>query len=446
MKKPRIISKNNRLIFLGIGGVGVNSLAKYCFFSGYKIIGYDKENNEFVSEIKKLGVRVINDEKKVIFNKNDYVIYTSALDKSEIYKRAKESGAKIIKRSELLASIISLYRNSVAVSGSHGKTTTTAMISHVLYDAELHPTCFIGGSDKKFGNYLFGCGDIAVTEACEYKKNFLDLFPTVSVVTNIDNDHMDAYGDIENLKKAFRQFTKNTVCIYNADDENSKGLSEGNSISVGIDNSAYFSACKLSKDCFGYSFTVKKASKVLGKISLKIGGIHNVYNALCCIAVCDLFGVKFFTIKRSLENFIGVKRREEFLGIKADKKIFADYAHHPKEISATVSAMGIGNGDVLVFQPHTYSRTKLLLEDFISSLKDVKNLVIYKTYPAREKFDSVGSAFNLYLRIKQYNENVVYIESPDELLKFLENKTDGIRVIFMGAGDVYQIAKIYVDK
>ena len=447
MKKPQILRNKKRLVFLGVGGVGMSALAKFCVKAGYEVSGYDMANSSATCELKSQGMFVTADKDKINIGNDDAVIYTSALIGDELLKTARLQNAAIIKRSELLGSVLKLFTKSVAVSGSHGKTTTTAMIAHILTCAKMQPTCFIGGEDRVFGNFLCGDDKIAVAEACEYKKNFLDLTPQIAVVTNIDNDHLDSFGNIENEIEAFCKFTHNSLCVFNADDKNSRVLSEETSVSFGIENLADISATDISRSKSKYSFTVKKGSFVLGRITLSVCGLHNIYNALAAIAVADILNVRFTVVKKALENFHGVKRREEYLGRVGDlggAEVYADYAHHPSEIKAVADSLFVGNNDVVVFQPHTYSRTRLLLEDFLNALKDIPNLIIYKTYPAREAFDAEGSAHRLYMELTAKNKKVRYAESPEELFSFLEGDKKRERFLFLGAGDIYDIAKRFI--
>lgn len=449
MKKPQILKNKKRLVFLGIGGVSMSALAKFCLKAGYDVVGYDATPSQVTCELKSLGVFVTCDKDRIEIGESDAVVYTSAVIGDELLKKACEQNAAIIKRSELLGSVLSLFSKSVAVAGSHGKTTTTAMLAHILTCEGAHPTCFIGGDDRVFGNFMYGEEKIAVAEACEYKKNFLDLRPDVAVVTNIDNDHLDSFGSLENEINSFRDFVKGSLRVFNADDENSAALNEGCAVSFGIKKPAFVSARDLYRSNGKYSFTVKKGSLILGRINLAVCGMHNVYNALAAIAVADVLNVRFSVIKKALENFYGVKRREEFLGTIKNlngAEVYADYAHHPSELKAAFGSLNVETTDTVVFQPHTYSRTRLLLPDFLTVLKSVPNLVIYKTYPARESFDAEGSAHKLYMELSATGKKVRYAESPEELFSFLEKDIKSERFLFFGAGDIYDMAKTFVKK
>jgi UDP-N-acetylmuramate--alanine ligase len=329
------------------------------------------------------------------------------------------------------------------VGGSHGKTTATAMIANVLIQAGKNPTVFLGGEDYAFGNFRLG-QNIAVAEACEYKKNITDLKSKIGVVLNVDCDHMDSYKDIGEIKSTFADFVDNSIAVVNADDENCKDIFNSTTVSFGVEKLATYQARRIKKEVNGYSFSLYVHGLARGRIKLLIDGKHNVYNALATIAVCDMLGVKFSDIKAGLEKFCGVKRRNELLGNYKGLNFFADYAHHPKEIKATLLSFKEKREEyIMVFQPHTYSRTKFLMEEFIEALKDEKLLIVYKTYPAREEYDMAGSAKTLYERIKRVSSGkVLYVEDEKELYDLIEKNRLGYDgVLFLGAGDIYYVAQ-----
>ncbi len=421
----------------------MSGLAVYLKERGFLVSGSDANPSDRLKGLADTGIKVASKHSSLLVNGVDAVVYNSAISANnpELLK-AKCKNIPLIKRSELLGEILAEYKKSVAVSGSHGKTTATAMIAQILICAGVNPTVFLGGESIAFGNYRSGGKEIAVAEACEYKRNFLDLIPTIAVVLNIDKDHMDSYKDMNDLSNAFREFAKNSVAVINADDTYGKNIENQSVITYGINGNATFTAGKIKYNGKGYSFTAYAYGRALGRINLSVIGKHNVYNALAGIAVCDLLGVNFKQIKKGLESFNGVKRRSEFLGCLLDKKCYADYAHHPAEISATLNAFNDSGKDyAVVFQPHTYSRTEKLMPEFISALSRIENLIIYKTYPAREKYCKVGSESALYDNLKKVNDGVKLAMSERELTQSLEQFGQSVkRIIFMGAGDIYEIA------
>lgn len=429
----------------------MSALAKYCALSGNAVSGSDNGLTQEVSDLKDNGIKLYPSHNKKNVKNCDLIVYTSAIQKdNEELVYASENKIKVVKRSELLGQIVKNHKNSVGVSGSHGKTTTTAMITHVLYDAKLCPLSFIGGYDNVFSNLLFNKSDFCVFEACEYRKNFLDLSPKIAVVLNIDNDHLDSYGSMENMTEAFKTFIYNRIAILNADDKNCKNIMTITSITFGIKSFADYMAKKIRKEKNGYSFSVYEHNRNIGRINLNIIGKHNIYNALATVAVADYFNIPFSVIKKSLENFSGVKRRNELIGKYYNLSVYCDYAHHPKEIKAILDCYKSDiKKTVFVFQPHTYSRTKILMKDFIGVFSEVKTLIVYKTYSAREQYDSEGSAKKLYDNLKKSGkEQVFYANDDKELARLLKKTIKGkTKILFIGAGDIYYIAKqIIINK
>ena len=439
--------KNKKIHFIGVGGVSMSALAMYLKNKGFTVSGSDIsiQDDTFLS---RLGIKVYRKHDKENIKNCDVVVYTSAISEdNEEYKKAKEIGLPLIKRSILLGRIISQYKNSIGVSGSHGKTTATAMISHVLTEARKNPTIFLGGKDKKFDNFIDGKSDFAVAEVCEYKKNLLDIPVKCALVLNIDNDHMDCYCDIKEMIETFRQFTKDSILVINADDENCQPLYHSSTLTFGINKKAHFMAKKIAYNGVGYSFTAYAYGKKLGRVNLKVMGKHNVYNALATIALTSIYNVEFYYQKKALENFSGVCRRCEFLGEVNDTEYYADYAHHPKEISATMTNFDKDNC-LTIFQPHTYSRTKLLMQEFLDCLMKIKNLIIVDTYSAREVFDEEGSAKTLYENLVGLGKkDVDFVREYNNLKERLDFENDKFdKVLFLGAGDIYDMARKYLQE
>ncbi len=445
MKEGILNKKTSSIYFIGVGGISTSALASHLLSKGFKVSGSDNLKSNLTENLKRMGAKINYGHKENNVLGADAVIYTSAIlaDNPE-FLQAQKVGIPCFKRSELLGEIASNFNRSIAVSGSHGKTTATGMIADVLIKANVDPTVFIGGEHREFGNYRLGGCDTVVLEACEYKKNFLDLKPTVSVILNVDNDHMDSYKDLKDMVDTFGQFSKNSITVVNADDLNASKVFNSTTVSFGVLNKAAYTAKRVKFNGKGYSFTAYAYGRALGRINLNVLGEHNVYNAIATVAVADILGVQFSFVKSALENFCGIKRRNEYLGKKDGLKVYADYAHHPKEILATIkSYREQGENFITVFQPHTYSRTRILMEEFLSVLKDVSPLIIYKTYSAREEFDVDGDAKTLYEELKKVStKKVYYAKTPKELSLAIEkDKESKERIIFLGAGDIYQIAK-----
>ncbi len=427
----------------------MDALARYCFSRGFHVSGSDTVFSDSVKKLITMGVPVLKGHRGKNIEGADLVVYSSAIsvDNPELLCSQRKN-IPTIKRSVLLGEILKEYKTKIAVCGSHGKTTTTSMIAHILNCANVHPTAFIGGEDCEFGNLLDGEGDFAVCEACEYKKNFLDLSPDIAVVLNIDKDHCDSYLDIEDEIQTFAKFIEGKRSVVNVDDVNARKIIDSHSVTYAIENPARFTAKNLESDSGKYSFDVYNEKKKLGKISLSVAGKHNIYNALSAVACCSLCGIEFPKIKEGLENFCGVKRRNEYLGELLGQKVYCDYAHHPKEIFETLKTVSEQNRHPLViFQPHTYSRTVALMEEFSAVLSACERLIIYKTYPAREEFNKEGCAHTLYEKIIKNGGNATYAHTPQDLYKSIKrNIADTSCILTLGAGDVYEIIKSFVKK
>ncbi len=441
----------NKIHFVGIGGVSMSALAEFCLVNGIKVSGSDIAVSDRTKRLKELGCEISYKHQKKNVCGADAVVHSAALDKlnSEIAYAIKKN-IPLFTRGEFLGQVLKEFKTSVAVSGCHGKTTATAMIAHVLISAGIQPTIFLGGESKECANFKFGKSNVVVAEACEYKKSFLSLKPNISVILNVDNDHLDTFKDIDGVKEAFSQFAKNGIAVINADDKNCADISSSAMITFGIEKRANYRAKNLKKKDGCYEFIIETTPSFKKRLKLNIKGKHNVYNALASFAVLDLLKVPRDKIVEHLKTFNGVSRRNEFLG-KIDNLTFvADYAHHPKELKAMLE---VYKGDempiITIFQPHTYSRTKCLMQEFVDVLKDCSPLILYKTYPAREKFDIDGSAYALFQNLKNIKkDSVYYVDDIDVLLKDLKKiSTDQEKkVIIFGAGDLYDEIKNRINK
>lgn len=433
-----ILTKFDRFFFLGIGGVSMSALAKMLFAQGKTVAGCDRCESEYTEELKKLGISVIIENYGDVEN-SQVVVYTDALpENNRSIIQARRLNKVLISRGELLYEVSKQFENTVAVAGCHGKTTCTSMLAHIFSAAGQKFSAHIGGNDVEFSNAYSSGNDYLITEACEYKKNFLYLKPTVAVVLNSDADHLDCYGTEENLKKAYLQFVggaRETVKLYG-------DLPEANATTFGFDDRADYYAKKIRNDNGRFSFTAYEDGKELGRVELSSYGKHNVLNALAATAAARRLGIDFNDIAAGLNSFKGVKRRFERIGTVDGAEWIADYAHHPNEIRAAYkTAKLITRGELyVVFQPHTYSRTKSLFKQFVCVLSQFKKLLIYKTFAAREYFDDTGSALTLSESVKRS----VYGDCEEDIEKFLQGAGVGDTVLFLGAGDIYDIAKILV--
>ena len=431
-----------RLYFIGIGGISMSALAKLFAVRGYAVSGSDGVRGEETENLAFYGVRVYIGEdggRKEIFDA-DLVVYTDAISKEHAELiTAKKLKKRIFSRADLLSAVCDSFSRVIAVAGSHGKTTCTSICAHILKSVGVPFTAHIGGEDSALGNFYTTGEEYFLTEACEYKRNMLKLSPEVAVLLNIDRDHMECYRDESHLIDSFRQFCKGAKTAFVCtDDTRCKTLGEFSSFGIN-DSLADYRATELRANGERYSFTVEEYGKALCRIRLNAIGKCNIYNALAAFAAMRSFGFDEKEIKRGVESFQAVKRRFEKVGSYRGASFICDYAHHPREILSTLAtAQGVSRGELfVVFQPHTYSRTKLLMQEFVTALKPLKNLMVYKTYPAREKYDEEGSAKRLAEIVGSlYSENAF-------VLKTWLKKTvrEGDTVLFLGAGDIYYVAQ-----
>jgi len=415
----------------------MSALAKYLISIGKTVFGYDAERSVFCKELENLGVQIDYGYTAYKQVKDcEVVVYTDAIPSNDLrMEEARKEGKIIISRGQLLYEISRLFNTVIAVSGCHGKTTCTAMLTHIFACAKKNFTAHIGGRDVKYGNFLTVGNDFFISEACEYKKNFLLLKPNISLILNSQPDHLECYGSVENLKKAYLQFAECadlSVSLYS-------DLPIGSAITFGFDKRADFYAFKI-KNCGGkYSFSVCEKGKILGEITLNIYGKHNVLNALAALVVARLVNISFAEIRNGLTSFLGVERRFEVIAKHNGAEVICDYAHHPDEIKASIRiAKKITEGNLyVIFQPHTYSRTKRLFKRFVQVLSPIKQLLIYKTFAAREYYDDSGSALTLSQAIKKSR----YADSVREIEYFVKEAIKGDTVLILGAGEIYDIAK-----
>lgn len=421
----------------------MSALAKLLSVCGYNVSGSDAVRGEEVDSLAFYGVKVYIGEAdgNQALLQSDVVVYTDAIPLNHIeLKTAYEKGKRVYSRAEFLSLVCKNFSTVIAIAGSHGKTTCTSMCAHVLKYVSAPFTAHIGGIDGALGNFYFSGTEYFVTEACEYKKNLLKIKPNVAVVLNIDRDHMECYKNEDDLIECFKSYClQSKTAFVCADDQNCKKL--GDFPSFGIENAfADYRATELRAHHEKYTFTVEEYGKVLCRVKLNAIGRCNVYNALATFAAMRSRGFHEREIAKGLESFTAVKRRFEKIGVYRGASIICDYAHHPREIATTLAtAKGVCRGELyVVFQPHTYSRTKLLFREFVSTLQTVKNLVIYKTYPARERYDEEGSAERLAREIG----GCLYVENVQVLKTWIKTTLkEGDCLLFLGAGDIYYAAQ-----
>ncbi|MBR2616638.1 MAG: hypothetical protein IKC56_00170 [Clostridia bacterium] len=424
---------------LGIGGIGVSALAVYLRQMGKEVFGYDKNvNTDLVRRLRAYGISVTANFADL--PDAEVTVYSGAFTREDLV--AQLGGESIfLSRAELLGMVMQTFSTSVAIAGSHGKTTATAMLGEILRGTP--STVFLGGEYPPFaqrggfGNLYHEGEGLCLVEACEYRQSFLFIRPPVAVALNVEEDHMDCYANFHCLKDAFRRYLEGgNVTVVNVDDP---VLSEyPATVTYGLCKRADYYAENLRSDRGKYSFDCFERGKFRGRISLSVCGKHNVYNALAAIATARQLFIPFSVILQKLSEFSGVDRRNTYLGEYQGKKTYADYAHHPTEIQATVCAFREAEDEdfSVVFQPHTRERTAYLYQEFCKVLNQIPNLAIYSTYLARASQSAEGE------ELLQKGVNAPLIQSPQELEKYIASLPKTItRVLVLGAGDIYEIAR-----
>lgn len=452
----KLLSKGFKIHFIGIGGISMSALARILLDDGCTVSGSDMKSSHITDNLVKAGAEIFIGHSEDNITDQDLVVYTAAVkdDNPEIVK-ARECGIETVDRAELLGAIMKRYKTPVAISGTHGKTSTTGMVSQIFLSANLDPTVTIGGElDVIGGNLRVGKKDFFIAEACEYHRSFLKFFPKYTLMLNIEADHLDFFKDLDDIVDTFRRLANLTpndgAIIANHDDKNViRALKDvdKNIITFGIETDCDYKARNITHDCNDRcNFDIEKHGEYYASLSLSVPGVHNVYNALAAFALADNCNIEKDTIVSSLGEFVGAHRRFEKKGIFNGALIVDDYAHHPSEIKATLSAADkMGYKKVwCVFQPHTYTRTKTLFDDFVKVFSESgANVIITDIYAAREKDTGLVSSKELSDKIK----NSVYIKSFEEVESYLkENLSDGEIAITMGAGDVYKIGESILNK
>lgn len=452
-------SKYKNIFFIGIGGISMSALAELMLHKGYKVYGSDRMPSINTEKLEKNDATIYYEHKKEHIENMDLVIFTDAISfDNEEYMAAVKEKIDLVDRATFLGAIMKNYKNSIAVSGTHGKTTTTSMITEIIKDLDLNPTIMLGGQLKDIdGNIKIGDENLFLTEACEYKANILKYFPTTEIILNIDEDHLDYFDNIDHIIRTFKGYVDNLhgddYVILNVDDENVETLFPIDNCKVftfGIKNDADLRAKNIdfSEDGFPTYDLYLKGKKIC-HVELSVLGRHNVLNSLAAIAATYVNNIPIEDAIIGLKNYKGVERRLEEKGYYKGTKIMDDYAHHPTEIKSSIHAIKNACKGKLytIFQPHTYTRTKLLLDAFANSFDESDVIIITDIYAAREK--DYGDIHSKTLRdaISDHRDNAFYISGFEDIVKFIKEniKKDDV-VVTMGAGDVYKIGEMILEK
>ena len=449
--------------FIGIGGISMSGLAELLHTMGFQVTGSDAHKSKITDHLEALGIKVFLGQRAAnITTDMELVVYTTAVKESNPeYQEVLLKGIPIMDRAELLGQVMLNFKDAIAVSGTHGKTTTTSMISLILMEAGLDPTISLGGIlDNIGGNIRIGKSEHFITEACEYTNSFLKFNPTRSIILNVEAEHLDFFKDIDDIYHSFRQFAdrlpENGLLIVNGEIENLSYLTKELPcpfISYSTDENTplvpgaatHYHAANITYDEFGHGhYDLYENGSFLIHIDLKVIGIHNISNSLPAIALARSLNIPLETIKDALVLFTGTERRFQYKGTIGGVTVIDDYAHHPTEVTATLTAAKNYPHKTTwcVFQPHTYTRTKAFLTEFAKALSLADKVVLADIYAAREINPGDISSKDLQAELLKIGKDAYYLESFDEIENFLlENCTNGDLLITMGAGDVVTIGE-----
>lgn len=444
------------IYFIGIGGISMSGLAELLLEKGFTVSGSDWNRSSLTERLEAKGAHINYGSQKAenITRDIDLTVYTAAVhaDNPE-YAETLRLGIPALTRAQLLGQIMKNYPLPIAISGIHGKTTTTSMVSEILLAADTDPTLSIGGILKSInGNMRIGKGQHFVTEACEYTNSFLSFFPKIGIILNVEEDHLDFFKDIHDIRNSFHEFAKllpaDGTLIINGDIPEISVITKDITCSVITygDRASYdYSPCNITYNEKGCAtFTLKSPGNRTDTFTLAVPGKHNVSNAMSAIALADLLFIDREVVKKALAEFKGTDRRFEYKGTFRGISIIDDYAHHPTEITATLTAAANYPCNKLwcVFQPHTYTRTKAFLKEFAESLSLADEVILAKIYPARETDDLGISSETLQKEIEALGKKCHYFETFAEIEKFISsNCKEGDLLITMGAGDVVNIGE-----
>ena len=455
------LSQYKKIHCIGIGGIGLSAIAEILLSRGYEVSGSDMKESAETVRLASKGARVFIGHRAENVEQADLLVFSAAVgqDNPEM-KRAEERGIPILSRAQMLGLLMQEYENSIAVSGTHGKTTTTAMVALILERAKLEPTILVGGNLAEIGgNVKVGHSRYFITEACEYMDSFLSLKPKIEIILNIDSDHLDYFKDIDHIVSSFDKFAhlvpgSGTIIAYDANPFVNQVIRDlDNVVTFGLsENCDYYAAnIKFNEDGMP-SFDVCHDGKLLSRVQLAVPGEHNILNALAAFTCACVLGVEPALTKKTLEAYHGTQRRFDLVGTTArGVKIVDDYAHHPTEIKATLSASENVPHNKLwcIFQPHTYTRTIALFDEFADAFEKADHLILAEIYAAREKNIYKISSAQLAEKIKETHpdKDVLFMEDFAAIADYVDSQAQrGDMVITMGAGDIYKVGEMLLEK
>ncbi len=438
-----------RAHLVGIGGVSMSPLAEALHGAGLVITGSDIRESEVLDQLRALGIRIAVGHSADNIAGADLIIRTAAAREDNVeIAAARQAGIPVFERAQAWGSIMKNYKNAVCISGTHGKTTTTSMTTHILMAADKDPTVMIGGTLPLLGaGHRVGKGDTIVLESCEYYNSFHSFFPTIAVILNVDADHLDFFGDIENVKRSFRTFAElvpeDGWVIYNHDDKNTVDAMRGierRILTFGLEEGADVRAERVTLEGKHLRFDVTFRGEQFLHLELQLPGRHNVYNAVAAVSAAIAMGIPADAVEKGLKNFRGAGRRFEFKGCLNGAEIYDDYAHHPGELRALLdAALNMGYKRVITaFQPHTYSRTKTHFDEFVNQLRRADKVLLAEIYAAREKNTEGISSRSLAEAIP----GAEYFPTFEEMeARLRELASEGDIILTVGAGDIYKVGE-----
>lgn len=460
MSNTNSLTHKTKIHFIGIGGISMSGLAEISLHKGYQVTGSDAKHSLTTAHLEEIGISVRYPQAAENIDEDvDLVVYTAAIhEDNPEFQAAKSRNIEMMTRSTFLGLLMKHYEYPICISGTHGKTTTTSMLSHALLGANFDPTITVGGILKAIhGNIRIGHSQYFITEACEYCDSFLDFFPRIGVILNIEEDHLDYFKDIHQIRESFQKFAlklpADGFLAINGTTDDLESFTKPLHCQVetfGIDGNYDWVAKNISyneKACA--SFDVYYYDTFMTRLTLHVPGEHNIFNSLATCSVCHHLGIDLNLLNEGLENFSGADQRFEIKGQVDGMTIVDDYAHHPTEIAATLNvAKRYPHKNLyVVFQPHTYTRTRAFLDDFAKVLCEGEHVILTDIYAAREKNPGDISAKDIVDKMKPLGKEALYMPSFDEIASYLKtHASSGDLIITMGAGNVNQIASILLNK
>ncbi|SET60335.1 UDP-N-acetylmuramate--L-alanine ligase [[Clostridium] polysaccharolyticum] len=447
--------------FIGIGGISMSGFAELLHSYGFTISGSDMQPSKITNHLQSLGIHIVYGQSETNITKDiNLIVYTAAINKDNPeYIASVNSGIPMMDRAEMVGQIMKNYKNAISISGTHGKTTTTSMLSHIFLSGNMDPTISIGGIlDIINGNIRVGKSDNFITEACEYTNSFLKFYPTAGIILNIEADHMDFFKDLNDIRHSFHEFAKRIpkdgLLVLNSEISDYKKFVsdiECNVVNYGLNSFDYdYNAQNIQYDVLGRgSYDLYRNETFIDKIQLSVIGEHNVSNSLAAIALSLELNIPLNIVKEGLFQFTGTERRFQKKGEFNGITVIDDYAHHPTEIEATLkSAKNYPHKNLwVIFQPHTYSRTRAFLDNFAGALSLADKVILTDIYAAREKDPGDISSQDIVARLEALGTEVYYFPSFQEIEEFVKEKcTNGDMLITMGAGDVVLIGEHLTSK